>query len=62
MWNTSNLDMAFSPSRSLLPTLRNNGPFFSRAIPAAAIQACSYSSNCGWQGTSLALAALLVQP
>src|SRR5216684_1039390 len=31
---------------------RNNGPFLSLAILAAAIQACRYSSSCAWQGTS----------
>jgi hypothetical protein len=35
MWNTSNLDMAFSLSRSPLPMLRNNGVLLSRLIPAA---------------------------
>jgi hypothetical protein len=62
MWNTSNLDMAFSPSRSPLPTLRNNGPILSRAMPAAMIQGCRVVFQLGMAWHFVAFAAFLVQP
>src|SRR5579883_1513747 len=49
MWNTPNLDIGRSLGRSV--KIRNSGPFLSRESPAGAIQALSYSSRVGWQGT-----------
>jgi hypothetical protein len=42
--------------------LLNNGPFLSRPIPAAAIQAFRYSLEIGMAGHLVPLAAFLMEP